>query len=434
MPLTTATEDRAYRPAQVLLYFTPLTLLVFLVLPNGFLLDIATSFMLKNRLHATPEQVAHFRLVTAIPVYFSFVFGLARDMWSPFRRRDRGFLMLFGVMTAAFFVGMTAAPLGYPTLLIGMLLVMFSFAFVSAAARGLLALVSQEQLMSGRLSALWNALSCVPYSLGAFGAGYLAENLTPEQTFLLVAFFSLLIALVGLWKPPAVFSHAYDQPLAQGSDFTGDVRRLVRHWPCYPAVLLVCLCQFSPGTNTPLQFYLTNELKLPDWVYADFQGILITAYIPACIVYGFLCKRLPLGKLLWIATLGWLPMAVPLLFIHSAASALWYAFPIGFFGGFAFATYWDLTMRSCPPGLQGTLMMLVAGGYELAYRGGDLIGASIYASSGTRGFLGCVMLGTVTSALMIPVLLTVPKALVSTADGERNPAVDREVLREVGAG
>ena len=31
------------RAGAVFLYFTPLTLLVFLVLPNGFLLDIATS-------------------------------------------------------------------------------------------------------------------------------------------------------------------------------------------------------------------------------------------------------------------------------------------------------------------------------------------------------------------------------------------------------
>ena len=30
---------------QVFLYFTPLTLLVYLVLPHGYLLDIATSYM-----------------------------------------------------------------------------------------------------------------------------------------------------------------------------------------------------------------------------------------------------------------------------------------------------------------------------------------------------------------------------------------------------
>ena len=63
---------RGSNTGRVFLYFTPLTLLVFFVMPNGYLLDIATSFMLKNRLNATPEQIANFRLVTAIPVYLSF--------------------------------------------------------------------------------------------------------------------------------------------------------------------------------------------------------------------------------------------------------------------------------------------------------------------------------------------------------------------------
>ena len=85
------------------LYFTPLTLLVFLALPNGFLLDIATSFMLKNQLRATPEQVANFRLLTAVPVYLAFFFGLARDVWNPFELRDRGLFLIFGTTTAAVF-------------------------------------------------------------------------------------------------------------------------------------------------------------------------------------------------------------------------------------------------------------------------------------------------------------------------------------------
>jgi hypothetical protein len=416
---------------RVFLYFTPLTLLVFLVLPNGYLLDIATSFMLKNRLHATPEQVANFRLLTAIPVYLSFAFGLARDLWNPFGLRDRGFLLIFGGTTAVLFLWMMSAPLSYGGLLIGMFLVMFAFSFVAAAARGLLALVSQEKLMSGRLSALWNAVSSTPYAVGAFASGYLAEVLPPEKMFLLVAALSGAIALMGLWKPRAVFNHAYDQPAARGTNFAGDIRRLVRHKACYPAVLLVCLCQFSPGTNTPLQFYLTNELHLPDSVYANFLGISIAAYIPACMLYGYLCKRVRLSTLLWFATWAYLPQAIPLLFIHSTASALWMAVPMGLLNGFIFAAYWDLALRSCPPGLQGTLMMLVAGGYELAYRAGDLVGASIYTSTATHGFVSCVILATVTSALMLPVLRLVPKTLIATADGEANRAITAEVLAEI---
>jgi predicted MFS family arabinose efflux permease len=416
----------------VFLYFTPLTLLVFLVIPNGMLLDVATSFMLKNQLHASADQVANFRLLTAIPVYLSFCFGLARDLWNPFGLRDRGFMMIFGAATAALFVWIAQAPLSYPGLLVGMLLVMFSFSFVSAAARGLMTLVSQEQLMSGRLSALWNAVSSAPYALGAFASGYLAERLLPVHTFMLVAAISSLIAVFGLWKPRAVFRHAYDQPLARGAGFVGDLKRLVRHRAAYPAVLLVCLCQFSPGFNTPLQFYLTNDLHLPDSAYAYSQGLLLAAYIPAGILYAYLCKRLPLRTLLWAATILWLPAAFPLLFIHSTASALWLTFLVGFGSGFAFTAFWDLAMRSSPPGLQGTLMMMVAGMYELAYRGGDWVGAGIYASSAEHGFLYCVIAGTATSALMIPLLFLIPRALIATADGERNVAVEAEVLAEIG--
>jgi len=418
------------RAGAVFLYFTPLTLLVFLVLPNGFLLDIATSFMLKNQVRATPEQIAYFRLVTAVPVYLSFFFGLARDLWNPFGLRDRGLFMIFGTITAGVFFWMTSFPLSYWGLLGSMFVVMLSFGFVAAAARGLLALISQEQLMSGRLSALWNAVSSMPYVFGALAAGYLS-GLAPAYTFSLVAVLCAAIAVYGFWKPRAVFGHAYDLPSAQGTSLLGDLKRLVKHRAAYPAVLLVCLSQFEPGFNTPLQFYLANDLHAPDWVYGDFQGILLAGYIPAAAVYGRLCTRVPLRRLLWWATVLWLPAAIPLLLIHSAASALWFAVPIGLVNGFAFTAYWDLSMRSCPPGLQGALMMLVAGMYELAYRGGDFIGTQIYASSATHGFAYCVVAGTATSALMLGVLRLIPRELVATADGERNRKLEAEVLAEI---
>ena len=64
--VTTAGEGLT-RSRKVLLYFGPLTLLVYLVLPHGYLLDIATAYMLKNQLHATATQVSIFRLLTGRP-------------------------------------------------------------------------------------------------------------------------------------------------------------------------------------------------------------------------------------------------------------------------------------------------------------------------------------------------------------------------------
>ncbi len=408
------------RAGPVFLYFGPLTLLVYLVLPSSYLLDIATSYMLKNQLHASAMQVSTFRLLTAVPVYLSVVFGLTRDLWNPFGLRDRGFFLIFAPLTAGVFVWLALTEVSYAGLFAGMLLVMLSFRFISAAYQGLMALVGQEQLVSGRLSALWNIFSTLPYVAGGLASGYLAEHLRPRQTFLLVAGLTMLIAAMGLWKPRAVFGHAYDQPLARGSNLLGDLRRLVRHKAIYAPVLMMFLFQFSPGSSTPLQFYLTNELHASDAIYGYYSAIFSASFIPIYLLYGFLCKRVPLRKLLVWGTIIAVPQMIPLAFIRSPNAALVLAVPMGMMGGIVFGALYDLAMRSCPPGLQGTLMMLVDGVYLLSYRGGDVLGSWIYGSSPTHGFQYCVIAITVVYASILPVLLLVPKALVATADGEKN--------------
>ena len=64
-----AMENGSASTGRVFAYFAPLTLLVYLVMPHGYLLDFATSYMLKDQLHASATQVSLFRLLTAIPVY-----------------------------------------------------------------------------------------------------------------------------------------------------------------------------------------------------------------------------------------------------------------------------------------------------------------------------------------------------------------------------
>jgi hypothetical protein len=119
-------------------YFGALTLLVYLVAPE-YLLDIPTSYMLKNRLHATAPQVSLFRLLTGTPMYVAFLFGLMRDMWNPFGQRDRGFFLLFAPVTAGVFIWMGLSRLSYQVLLIGMILAMTSFRYILAAYQGLIA-------------------------------------------------------------------------------------------------------------------------------------------------------------------------------------------------------------------------------------------------------------------------------------------------------
>jgi MFS family permease len=416
----------------IFLYFSPITLLVYLALPHAYLLDITTSYMLKDQLHATAMQVSTFRLLTALPIYLSFVFGFTRDLWSPFGLKDRGFFLIFAPATAAVFLWMAVAKLNYGELFIGMLLAMFLFRFIAAAYQGLMALVGQEKLMSGRLSALWQIVSSVPYVIGGFASGLLAEYLPPSRTFLLVAIITLLIAIFGLWKPAAVFAKAYDKPEARSSTIWGDVKRLFNHRAVYPAVAILFMFQFSPGSNTPLQYYLTDTLHASDAVYGYFYAIFAASFVPMFFLYGWLCKRVKLKTLLWWGTIITAPQMVPLAFIHSPEWAVILAAPIGAMGGIATGAYFDLAIRSCPPGLQGTLMMMVDGFLQLSARGGDIMGATIYRSSPHNGFFYCVIVTTIVYAAILPVLLLIPKELIATRDGERSAVLDAELAAEVG--
>jgi hypothetical protein len=296
-----------------------------------------------------------------------------------------------------------------------------------------MALVGQEKLMSGRLSALWNIVNSIPYIVGGFAAGWIAIHVRPGATFVLMAVLSLVIALFALWKPQSVFNHTYDQPLAKATDFLGDIKRLLGHRPFYPAVLIMFLFQFAPGSNTPLQYYLSNHLHLSDEIYGDYSGIFVAAFIPVFFLYGYICKFVSLKKLLWWGTIITVPQMIPLAFIHSGTEALILAVPIGVMGGIAAAAYYDLSMRSCPPGLQGALMMMVDGVYLLSYRAGDVLGVELYNLSPTHGFLYCVLATTAVYALILPSLLLIPNYLIATTDGEPNPERDAEVLAEIAA-
>ncbi|HWD38836.1 MAG TPA: MFS transporter [Fimbriimonas sp.] len=298
--MTTVSDERkrSNDHLQVFLYFGALIFLIAFVNPIYFLTDIPTSYMLKNQLHANADQVSLFRWTTGIPAYFAFVFGLTRDRWNPLGMRDRGLLVIFGPLTGLCFVWLAFQHVTYTNLYIGMLLVMLSSRMIVAAYQGLITLIAQEKMMSGRLATLWNVVAYLPFAAGAWLGGQISSRLTPMQIFASLAVLSALIGVLGFWKPRAVFTHAYDQPEASTSNFWQDVRRLFSYRAIYPAVLIMYLWNFAPGFNTPLQYYFSNTLRASDEIYADFQAIFTLSFIPTLLIFGWLCKRYPLRKLL----------------------------------------------------------------------------------------------------------------------------------------
>ena len=407
---------------KIFLYLGLLIVLLGFGSPSGGLIDIPITFLLKNKLHLEAHELAQFRLISAIPLYLSFVVGFIRDTWNPFGMGDRGFMLLFGAITAALYVLFGFTPVTYATLLVAVVLLTTSFLFVTSAQNGLTSTIGQQHVMSGQVSAVWNIFASVP-TVGALLIGgtlsdVLEERNVEEATrilFLIGATIMALLAIYAVWRPASVYDNVRNEhgPATLPLD---DVKRLMRHWPIYPALLIWLLWNFAPGSATPLQYYLQNILQAEDAQWGQWNAIFGISFIPTFMLFGLLCQNFPLKTLLLWGTVAAIPQMVPLLFIHSVTGALITAVPIGLMGGVATASYLDLIIRSCPIGLQGTTLMMSSALYFIASRFGDVLGTLLYDYYG--GFGVCVIAITVVYALVLPTLLLVPKHLIATADGQ----------------
>ena len=405
--------------------FTYLGILIVLLgfgSPAGGLIGLPISFFLKNKLHLKAHEVAIFGLLASTPVYLSFAFGFARDTFNPFGMKDRGFMVLFGAISVCVYLVFTFIPPTYFALLAAMVMLGASFLFIMSALRGLTSTIGQQHVMSGQVSALWNIFEALPAIAALLAGGLLSELMEGAKAaegarilFLAGAAIMAAIAIYGFWRPASVFDNVHSERIT-GERPADDFKRLVRHWPIYPALLIWLLWNFVPGFSTPLQYFFQNTLRGSDAQWGQWWAIYYGSGIPMFLVFGVLCRRFPLKRLLFWGTVAALPMMVPLLLIRSVTGAMLCAAPMGLMAGVASASYLDLIIRSCPRGLQGTVLMASVGLTTVDVRFGDVLGTTLYDHFG--GFTVCVIAMTVTNALILPALLLIPKRLVATSDGQ----------------
>ena len=416
--------------ARLLSYAGLLMLLAILATPyGGGLIAIPVVFFLKNRLHLQAHEMAVFNLWTAVPLYVAFIFGLLRDRWSPFGWGDRGHLVLFGLLTAAIYAAAAFVDPTYGLLLAGLMLLTASIQTVLSSANGLFSAVGQNHLMPGQASAVLNIATVLPIVIGNLLGGVFSQmlggqNAATAARSLFLAGAGLMVAVAGLGAlgPRRLFT-AHAEP--RETHLVGDIVRLCRHRPIYAPLILWLLWNFSPSFGTALQYHLANTLHATDVQVGAFYAIFFGLYAPSFLLYAWLCQRVALSKLLVWSTVLAIPQMLPLLLVHTATGALIAAVPLSLMGGMASAAYVDLAIRSCPRGLQGTMMILMAStAYFIALRFGDLLGTDIYDHHG--GFAMTIVAATVVYALMLPTLWLAPRSITATTDGQAGASASRE--------
>jgi MFS family permease len=389
--------------------------------PDAGMIDLPVTFFLKNRMHLQANELAVFKLWIGIPLILGFVFGFIRDRWSPFGRGDRAHILFFGLLTALIYGLMALMTPGYAVFLGGLFVATMAFRMVSSAVYGVVNTLAKKHAVTGQMSSLINLGSSLPALISCIGGGVLSQTLGGQSAeaaarivFCCAGGLMVSIAVLGFIGPKWVFDEARDE--VPTVHFMADLRRIARHWPIYPVMLIQLLWQFGPAFGTVLQYHFVDHWHGTDAQWGLWQGIFAGSFLPIYALYGWISQRIALRPLLWVGFSIAVVQAVPLLLLHDAVGALYAAVPLGLMGRIAQAALVDLVIRCAPRGCQGSTMMLFFGCNFFSGRAGDLLGTWIYDKHG--GFIPTVIVTIIVYILILPVLLLVPKRLTATKDGE----------------
>jgi MFS family permease len=394
-------------------------LLFSLATPYQGLIQLPMNFFLKNRLHLDASATARFAFLLCIPLFLGFVFGFIRDRWSPWRKGDRGFLILFGFAAAAAYAVMAFSPPAYGVLLGGGLMVTTLMQFINSAANGLSSSVARRHAMSGQMSTAMNVALSLPLLIGFAIGGVISaaveassDQAAARLVFLIGASLLTAIGLFGVLGPRRLFEDAPPQPASLTP--LADIGRLLRTWAIYPALLIQLLWQFGPGVGIAMQYHLANDLKANDAQVGLWFAVFYGSFIPIYLLYGWLAQRFPLKVLVWVGAVTAVGQMAPLLFAHTPGQAIWAAAALGVLGGIGQPAFFDLCIRSAPKGLEGSMMMLVWTMYWIAVRGGDLWGADLYDHHG--GFNTALVATIAVYAVILPIIPFVPRRILAGHD------------------
>ncbi len=404
-----------------------ISVLSFLFLSPGNLVNTPLQFIYKNQLHLVASQTAIFKLIINLPGFFAFLFGICRDRFNPLKMGDRGFILIFGSLSAFVFIALSQVPLTVYTLGAGLILWGIALGMVGASYQAIMRNISEVRMMSGRMSTTYNLLGAGIPMLALYGGGWLAEKLDWRTLLLTIGFTYFALGLVALWKPKVVFHGLGDYGNQTFEQITRDLRLLARNRGFWIAVAMWGVWAFSPSGPTPLMYFLTDTLKMRPLQYSTFNAIFNGAALPTIMLFGVLCKKVSLWRLLLISTVIGIPQWLPVMFIHTPLQSYIVAALIGLGGGLASTAYYGLLFRACPESLAGT-GMLVAGSIALiVIEVGNVLGGYIYSA---WGFAGCAIVTSLAYCVLLPLCFALPRSLVQPVDNEHVPTLSEIVLAE----
>ncbi len=413
---------------RIVAYFFVLNL--FVAASNAFTF-VPISWFLKEGLHLQAQSTSLGLLLMDSPYFIGFIFGFLRDRWRPFGMEDRGYFLLVPPLKALALASLALGSPSYARLVTTMVISTCGSVLLGAALGGLLAAVSRRYGMTGRLSVVYNLAPQIPSVLATAAGPWVLEHLGIRATFVSSALLILPVSLLAFWTPSIVYAPDIEKLASIPENVWQALRRLTHTRVVYlPAAILFLFC-FMPGWNTPLFYYLTDSVGLSPAAFGASRSFGMAGNALLMLAYDLLCHRFNLRFSLFLGT-TLVVLGGPLYFlVRTPYQAYAIQFITGASLGIAYAAFFDLLARCCPKHLEGAAFMLAAAGMWVASDVADVLGGWLYQHG---GFLPALLITSLTSTMIFPILFFIPKRLTSTHDGQRVAEADEEEKLEGSSG
>ena len=375
--------------------------------------QLPIRYLLKEHLHATPEEMSLFLFFAAVAWYLKPLAGLISDSVPLFGTRRRHYLMFSSGSAGVCWILLGVVPESYRSILLITMALNLMMVFASTAMGGMLVEQAQRFGATGRLSALREGVDSLAVTLGLPVSGYLAVHAIgwtalPAAGLLFgLAFcvFAFLNEERGARRNGAVWSTSVIQ-----------LKVLLHSKTLWTAGVLIFLFYVTPGFATPLYYIQIDELGFSQpfigWL-AVIGGITGMA---GAAIYARVCKTLPLRPLLAGGIILSSILTLLYLYYESHNAAIIITAVNGLGGTLAVVPLYDLAARATPRGCEGLGFALMMSLRNLAANGGDWTGSWLM-QSWHWNFSGLVFISAGTTLLVLFAIPFVPAQLLRGSDG-----------------
>jgi len=366
-----------------------------------YLPDQVVAIVFKER-GLTAGQVAAFTWITTIPWFFKPLYGLLSDVVPLFGTRRRSYFLIMsgGAALAAALVSLTPqAP--YAMLATMITLLGLGVGFTDVLTDALMVENGKRVGLTGAFQSVqWGALSAASLLVGV-GGGYLAEHRAVAAAFALVAGFSVVSFLMGVFvvrEPPA------RRRLEGGGETWSAVRQALGRRELWAVAGITFFWAFTPSFGPAFFYYETDVLGFSQTFIGVLSSLGAAAGITGAWAYARLSSRFSLKRLIvWSIGAGALGMLAYLAY-RGPASAVVITVVFGAIGMAAQLAFMDLAAKACPHRAEATFFALLMSVYNLGMRSGEWTGANLYD---WLGYTPLVLISTVFTAagwLLVPLV------------------------------